>query len=501
MKSVAAVLSALLLFLAVSGALCAAPFKTHVAEFNIAGVPNNQELKVTLQGILTSRLNTDLVQLVEKPEQAELLIVGSYAMFGKMFSLDLLIKNRRENRLFKVFEQGEGEEDVIPALGRLAKKIDAELVKISTLAPPVSSTPALPINSNAIPVPPPPFAAPQTAMKNNYVIRPELSANGSHENWSSAPLEGVFSSIAMGRTLTSGERELFVAGERTIRAYLQGKDLKLLAEITIPAPAKILAIDTADLDRNGTPELYVTIMDRESLGSSVYQFDGASLTKIAENLPWFFRGIGNDVNSRTIHVQEMESGGNFYGEVKELVKSDTRFTAENPQKLPRSGNIFNFNRLSLSSGKGFYVVLDEDGHLVISSPDGNEAWKSSDKYGGSETFYKTELPGQARSAGDNYRWTFLEQRITMMKDGTLLLPHNEGTFSVGNIRSFDKYALFAMEWTGAVLKEKWHSRTSPGYLADYAFDEVSREVLLLEVVQKSGMFGKGKSVISINKVD
>jgi len=503
MKSIAPVIAALILSLAVAGVSQAGVFKTHVAEFTVAGVPNAEGLKLTLQGILTSRLNPDLVQLVEKPEQAELLVTGSYALFGKIFSLDVLIKNSRQGSLIKVFEQGEGQEDVIPALGRLARKIDAELVKIVPPVVPTPSTPAPATTSVGVPVPPPqtPPVVSQTTVKENYVIRQEPVSKGLPDVWSSAPLEGVYNSIAMGRTLSSGERELFVAGERTIRAYLQGKDLKLIAEVTIPSPAKVLAVDTADLDRDGTPELYVTIVDRESLVSRVYQFDGSTMTMIAENLPWFFRGIGLDLTSRTISAQEMETGGKFYGDVKELSKSGNQFATKNPQKLPRSGNIFNAIRLGEGAGKGFIVVLDEDGYLVIYSSEGSEVWKSSEKYGGSESFFKYESPEQLRSTGNQYRWTFLEQRITLLKDGTVLVPHNEGTFSVGNNRAFNKYSLFGLEWTGAVLKEKWHTRQSPGYLADYAFDKASGEVLLLEVVQKSGMFTKGKSVISINRID
>lgn len=492
MKSIAPVLAALFLYLAVAGASHAEPFKTHVAEFNVTGVPNGELLKLTLQGILTSRLNPELALLVEKPDQAEVLVIGSYALFGNMFSLDVLIKNRGTGSLAKVFEQGEGQEDVIPATGRLAKKIDAELVKIRALT--VSATPKASL------LPPSPAVAPAT-IKENYVIRTEPSAQDPSYRWSSPPLDGVFSSIAMGRTLASGERELFVAGEQTIRAYLKGTGLKLIAEITIPAPGKILAIDTADLDRDGLPELYVSIIDRESPGSRVYRFDGTAFAIIAGNQPWFFRGIGNDVNSRTIFVQEIETGGKYYDDVKELASSDARFTTKNSLKLPRTGNIFNFNRLNETSGKGNYVVLDEDGYLVMYSPDGAEAWKSSEKYGGSERYFTHELQTHARSTRDLLRWTFLEQRITLLKDGTLLVPRNEGSYSFGNNRSFDKYTLFAFEWTGAVLKEKWHTRQSPGYLADYAYDQATGEVLLLEVVQKSGMFAKGKTVISVNRID
>ena len=57
------------------------------------GVLSEDELKVTLQGLLASRLNPDQVRLVEKPDQAEVLLAGSYALFGKMFSIDVLLKN------------------------------------------------------------------------------------------------------------------------------------------------------------------------------------------------------------------------------------------------------------------------------------------------------------------------------------------------------------------------------------------------------------------------
>jgi hypothetical protein len=489
MKLIAPVLAALILFIAVSGIASAGPIKTHVAEFTVTDGPNSDNLKRTLQGILSSRLSPELVMLVEKPDQAECLVIGSYALFGKMFSLDVIIKNRGNGSLAKVYEQGEGQENVIPALGRLAQKIDAELAKMPA--------PALPTTASPSPSP----AALQMPVKGKYVVRTEPSITDSPGSWSSAPLDGVFSSIAMGRTRSSGERELFIAGEQRIQAYLKGSDLKLVAETSIPVSGKILSIDTADLDRDGSPELYVSIIDREAPRSRVYQFDGTALVLIAENLPWFFRGIGHDAFSRTIYAQELKSGSNYYGDVTELSKSGARFTTKSPLKLPPPGNIFNFTRLSGTAGKDNFVVMDEDGHLVVCSLDGTEGWKSSDKYGGSESFIKSESHTSARSTRDLNRRTFLEQRMILLKDGTLIVPRNEGTFNFGNIRAFDKHTLFAFEWTGAVLKEKWHTRPSPGYLADYAFDQTSGEVLRLEVVLKPGMFNKGKSVISISRVD
>jgi hypothetical protein len=45
------------------------------------------------------------------------------------------------------------------------------------------------------------------------------------------------------------------------------------------------------------------------------------------------------------------------------------------------------------------------------------------------------------------------------------------------------------------------TRQTPSYLSDYAYDAATREVVLLEVVKRAGLFGTGKTVITINKLD
>ena len=137
----------------------AAPLKTYVAEFTVTGAPNRDELKVTLQGLLASRLNPNQVQLVDKPDKAELLLDGSYALFGKMFSIDVLLKNSLTGTMTKVFEMGESQDDMLPAFGRLAQKIDRELAK----APAVAAAPAVPVPSPVLAPSPLPRSLPSPA--------------------------------------------------------------------------------------------------------------------------------------------------------------------------------------------------------------------------------------------------------------------------------------------------------------------------------------------------
>ena len=505
------VFTALLLILAPCLSL-AAPLKTYVAEFAVVGAPNGDALKSALPGLLTSRLNQEMIQFVEKADSADVLITGSYALFGKMFSVDVLVKNKLSGSMSKVFEQGESQDELLPAFGRLARKLERELAKAAPVVTvpvaaqsPVASSPVLSPVHAPIAAAPPAAAykveAPQIKAEESYVVKSGLPARNTPGSWTSEPIAGVFSSLALGRTLASGEREIFVAGERTLRYYRKGADLKQVAEISIPVSAKVLAVDTADLDGDGVPEIYVSIIDRKSVSSRVYRPTDTGLELLVDNQPWLYRGIGPDMKGRTIFVQALSNKGEYQEDVAELVKNGIRFETRKNRALPRHGTIFNFSRYNDASGSEKWAVLDEDGYLIVYAADGNELWKSSDKFGGSDSYFNYDSVAQLRSKGDKYRWNFLEQRITALADGTLILPRNEGIFSIGNNRSYSKHTLFGLAWNGAMYREAWHTRQSPSYLADYAFDTTTREVVLLEVVQKAGLVGAGKTAISINKLD
>jgi hypothetical protein len=509
MKSTLIALTLALLFFALPGVSPAEPLKTCVSEFSITGTSGKDELKAALQGLLASRLNPERVQLVENKDQAELVISGSYALFGKMFSVDVLLRNMGSGKLTRLFEQGDNQDDLLPALGRLAQKIDQELAKNTATAttsavPAVPAVPAAQAEPVTSPTPlpqtlavPPPHKGVASASE-GYLIRQESG----RPKGSDSPLDGVFTGLALGRTLASGEREIFIAGERSLRYYRQGAGLKLVAEVTIPGPAKILGIDSADLDGDGVPEIYLTIMDRETLVSQVYLPGDTGLEKIAGDLPYFLRGIGPDLRSRKIFAQELGATGEVYDGVAQLVKTGSRFETGNPRKLPRYGSIFNFNRFSDGAGQSYDLVLNGEGRLIVSSPEGLELWKSSDNFGGSESFFKRESMTQMKATGgDQYIWTFLEQRIIITPDGKLLVPHNEGIMTVGNNRSYNKHTLHALKWSGSLFRELWRTRQEPSYLADFAYDPATGEVVLLEVVKKGGMFSKGKSVVSIQKLE
>jgi hypothetical protein len=91
--------------------------------------------------------------------------------------------------------------------------------------------------------------------------------------------------------------------------------------------------------------------------------------------------------------------------------------------------------------------------------------------------------------------------MLVLPDGTLVVPRNEGSINIGNNRTYNKHSLFGLQWSGSILREVWHTRQIPSYLADFGFVAATGEVVLLEVVQRPGLFGGGKTALSINRLD
>ncbi|AJE04486.1 FG-GAP repeat domain-containing protein [Geobacter pickeringii] len=497
MKKIAIIVCSLLLVALTIAGASAAPIRAYVAEFSVTGAANKDELKTTLQTLLASRLSGEKIISVDSPSGADLLVKGSYIVFGKVFSIDAVAKDAGGRVIARAFQQGENQDELIPAVGKLGQALASELTaKVAVSPPPAaarmqtpapSATPDI-IRSTAT------AAAPE-------IIRPQEPVGAPTGSWVSQRLGGALIGMAPGRIGQDGSQEYYLVEEHTLRLYRKHDGLKLVAEVSFSPREKVLAVDSADLDGDGIPEIYLTVMDGETLASQVWVATNDSLKRVAANLPYFFRGIALDGKERRIYVQQMSTDQDFYGDVFELVKNGDRFETKNPIKLPRFGNLYNFNRFTDSSGELHYVVLNSDGYLVVYSAAGEEIWRSSDKLGGSETHFKREDISHVQTTGVAYRWVFLEQRITVAPGGDIMIPQNSGFFVVGYNRAYTKNSIYCFTWNGSSLDERWHTKISQNYLADYGYDPARKELTVLEVAKKEGVFTSGASVLAIKKVE
>jgi hypothetical protein len=489
----------LIMILLCAAASWGAPIKAYVTPFAVTGAQNRDELKTVLQTLLMSRLAGDTITAVENPAGAEIVVSGSYVAFGKVFSLDAVAKSSSGTVLSRAFIQGDNQDELIPAVGKLATMLSGDLARIAL---PQASAPAPAVRtSTGTKAPADIVRKEQPATISAEIVRPQAIERNSGASWVSQRLSGALTGIAEGRTLDNGERELFVTGNHTLRYYRLGKELTLVTEIPFAAGEKILSVDAADLDGDGVPEIYVTVMSGDYLASQVWVPGNNSLKKIGGNLQYFFRGMAMNGKEKRIYAQERGVDGEFYGDVYELAKSGATFTVKNPVKLPRFGTIYNFNRFTDSQGKSMFVLFNPDGYLLVYSSAREQLWKSSDKFGGSELYFQRELGSSVSASPAVSRKAFLDQRIIVTREGEIIVPQNGGFWNIGDSRSYSKSAVIAFTWNGSTLEEQWRTRQSQNYLADYGYDDSTKELLLLEVTQKEGLIAKGASAVYLKKVD
>jgi VCBS repeat protein len=493
-----------------------------VNEFKITGVKGQDELKASLQGLLASRLSSDRVTATDSPSGAAATVVASYIVFGKVFSLDAVVRDSSGVIVARAFEQGESADDLIPAVGRLGKKLTAELEKlpVGSQAATTAVTTAVPIAvpAGAPPAPPASPAAPKAAAAPAAsgvatsspqaeagagidIVKPEPLYKGEGSGVVSGRLVGAMTGLALAGTTAGGERDYFLARDHLIQLYRQGKEVKLLAELSFPNDDKVIGIDTADLDNDGTMELYVTLVRGHELSSQVWKVGNSTFQKVAADLPYFFRAITGQDGKRRLYAQQMGRDEDFFGDVVELVLANGRYEPRNPIKMPRFATVYNFNQFVDKDGKRRLVVLHPDGNLLVYAEEGEELWRSNDKFGGSELYFSREDQENVRVTGELYRKIFLEQRLTVTGKGDIIVPQNSGFWVVGNSRSYSKSSVYLFSWNGVALEERWHTKANQNYLADYLYDDGRKELLLLEVVKKPGMVDKGASALSVKKVE
>jgi hypothetical protein len=469
----------------------AAQMKVFVAEMNATGVQNRDEMKVTLQTLLASRLNGDKIATVGSASEADAVVSGTYISIGKIFSIDAIAKTPAGKTVTRAFVQGETQDELIPAVGKLADKLTVELLKS------FSSGQSDVVAAQHVPAPTLSTIVP---LPSGEFVKPRAQEPVAAAGWISGRLTGAANLMATGLTLPDGSREIFLAENQKLAYYRQGKEMNLVAEVEFRAMEKIISLDTTT-GGDGAVDIYVTIIRAGEPASQVWRVKDDKLLLVAEKLPYFFRSATLSGGAKKLFAQAMGRNDDFYGDVAEATRNGSTISLKNPLKMPRYGTIYSFNQFRNSEGKTFTVVINPDGYLVVYDQQLNELWRSNDKFGGSELFFQKEDVNNDRAMGNTYRWIFLNQHIQISSKGEVLVGKNDGFWVLGNARSYQRGLVCCLVWNGSSLEEKWRTRETQNYMPDYYFDEPRNELLILQTVQRPGITGRGASSLTIKKVE
>ena len=501
MRKLIVLLAALVILLAALPAF-AGQLRVFVAELNAIGVQNRDEMKATLQTLLASRLTSDRIVTVGSAAEADVVVTGTYVTIGKVFSVDALAKTNKGTTITRAFVQGESQDELIPAVGKLAEKLSAELTRLPAEGVPTATAPVQPAKEPSDII----RQGKEEIRKvpEGEIIRQEpkqarTSAAG-EKGWISKQLPGAANVLAVGATLADGSREIFLGQNNRVLYFRQGEVMKTVATVDFIATEKVISIDMADADGDGKQELYITVIRSGELASQIWEVQGDRLVKIAGDLPYYFHTISLGGGPNRLYLQEQSSDSDYYGPVYEASRSGVKISKKNPIKMPRYGNIYNYNQFRDKDGNQLSVVIGSDNNLIVYNKDLKEIWRSNDKFGGTDLYFLREDPN-VRVTGEQYRKVYLEMRIHVTARNEIMVGRNDGTFVFGNVRLYKKGAVYCFEWDGSSLDEIWRTREVQNYMPDFWFDEPRNEMLMLLMPLKPGPGEDGTAALAIKKVE
>jgi TolB-like protein len=295
-----------------------------------------------------------------------------------------------------------------------------------------------------------------------------------------------------------GKNEIILMDKHTlwIYQYIEEK-LRALTTLKGGGGRDFLTLDAADLNGNGTAEIFITSIIGEDVNSFILEYEGKAFKRLGDKNGWYFRVLDLPQLGPTLLGQKMGLVESFSGPIRRFRWKKNRFAKGKKVKLPKETQLLGLAIADITGdGKGEIIRFDDDDRLRVFSADEKDLlYKTSTKYGGSNNFFDWERVPQIIASDHVAKRVFLHGRIiTLDLDGDekAEVIVNKNHFSTGRlfdrIRLFDKGEVYNLAWDDMMLVEQWRTREIPGYIADYQvkdFDNDGDRELVVAIVSQS----------------
>ena len=125
--------------------------------------------------------------------------------------------------------------------------------------------------------------------------------------WKSPNLKQPIHGVALGDVNGDGQQETILIADHAVLIYAKTDDRFFkIAELPEGDNHYLVGVDVADINANGTPEIFVSSLNalHQGLNSYVLEFDGKNFVKIVENSRWYFRVVKPSVRGKVLDRPE-----------------------------------------------------------------------------------------------------------------------------------------------------------------------------------------------------
>ena len=532
----------IILSLTLTAAAAAAPVRVLILPFDINAEEDLSFLKKGIQDMLSTRLSDpEKVTVVDRETvrqaiakapgpydrsaavnlagelNADYVIFGSLTVFGESISTDArFVETATQKESVTFHEFGKGKGDVIDHVNRFAGQINEAVFGQKTPAAAARQAP----REETVPES---RRNPEEVWKREQRMQMgvddgELAGGEKLATlWKTRRFNADIKGVGIDDVDGDGNLETaFISDHHLyVYRYMQGRFEKV-AEFEDTSKYRHIALDIADVNGNGTPEVFLTgVNDLYRPRVLVLEWNGGKFDRVAEETGWFFRVIRvPGERGKMLLGQQGGIDTVFSGGIYEMIWSGGSYSPEAKQPAPGWGNVFGIAYGDiLNNGTEAVAAISKDERLNLLHLSGEKEWTSPDPYGGSYSYLvspaeKKETQRETHRGTDPMprNRTYLPPRVhvaDMDGDGNneIVLVRN---FDVSGrvlkrVRVFRSGHFEFLSWDNVGLRPKWKTRKFSGYISDYTLGDIDndgKDELVFSVVTSTGpIVGKQRSYI------
>jgi TolB-like protein len=476
------------------------------------------KVDAAMQAVAASgKVNEAAARSIGSRLNADFTLFGSLTVLGNNVSIDAKMVDISGNKpTMTFFDQSQDLGAVITKINLIAADINDKIFGRTPVATQASAAVAAapqPAQKKAI------YAHPESVLKgdgfinqgkdaeDSAIMMSRESRQSSQKFWKSANFKHVINGVSLGDVDGDGKIETVTVTPDTVIIYRSkaGRFHKV-AEISAGGSLNLTGVDVADINENGTAEIFVTTLNAKKnvLASFVLEFDGQNFVRLVDGSPWFFRVTDTPARGKILLGQRPRVSKPYSGKIYEMRWQNSGYVPTDEIKTPRQTNLLGFTIGDvLNDGQETAVAYKPDDRLRIIDAAGKVTWEGSNRWGGSMLHFSA--PPEDRGDADIRIYLplrlLIRQSAGSLGSAVITAKNYELSGHKLGFRKYTKSEIVALTWDGIGLVPGWKTRQISGFIQDLAvgdFDNDGQTELVAAVVLKEGkvmLSGGSKSTI------
>ncbi len=242
-----------------------------------------------------------------------------------------------------------------------------------------------------------------------------------------------------------------------------------------------LALDAADLNQDGFPELFITNMIDGNLDSYVIEWHDGQYQKTVKHLPYFLRVWRSLGKPSKLLAQRTSLTEPFAGPIREMTRSASGYVEGPVFDLPSGMGLYGSAALDLDSdGVEELIQVNDDDHLLVFKKNGKLLLRTPERYGGYENGFEHAIPATVQIAQERQDFVKVKGRIEFMNNPQgrpwiVLTKNIPLTYLVSRSRGYHESEVYGLDWNGADLTEVWKIPLPEQVITDIQLSDVMGE--------------------------